>query len=308
MSGSGAGPSVYEVLDQLAAIDRVLDIAQSSKQLKVILFLGANGPSPSNVIASGLGESRKAVLDALRRLRVKGLVRVEEARAFPGSAKRYKVYRLTEEGLRYVRLLNGVLSRLAPRADGAARVRQEPDGVPAPARHVRDHSLARALRSVEYVYYAIEALAVLAEHGYGRGSYFTVEWLAGKLGVPASRLRNYLDPFVSGPPEEEGAKLFRRVYSPSTGRVYLQLTDAGLAVLRRLSAIYDARTRAKPFLRLASAVTGSRHPYVALARFVKAYGVLMTLGLLAYLLTGASAVLPPLAAFSFVLSLMLARE
>ncbi len=101
--------SALNAINQLKDVDRLIDISKSTLQIDIILALSNRGEMTPAEISLAIGQRRKAVTDALRKLRNKGLVE-------PTSDEgRSPAYRLTGIGTETVRSL---LSFLDVRALG----------------------------------------------------------------------------------------------------------------------------------------------------------------------------------------------
>ncbi len=87
-------------LEQLRKVDGLIDISKSTLQLDIILALNANNELSPAEIASVIGQRRKAVTDALRKLRNKGLV---DTTLEGGKSARYV---LTDSGAECISVIN----------------------------------------------------------------------------------------------------------------------------------------------------------------------------------------------------------
>nr|MEB3859661.1 hypothetical protein [Desulfurococcales archaeon] len=92
-------------LELLRKLDSIIDFSKSTIQLQIVLALALNGEHLSTSKLSRIvGERRKAVLDALRKLEYKGLIRRVNG-GEPGEI----VYELTDLGRAFTRGLTGLL-------------------------------------------------------------------------------------------------------------------------------------------------------------------------------------------------------
>ena len=82
-----------EKINQLKSIEKLVDISKSTIQIDIMLTL-SNGEKTSADIAKEIGQRRKAITDAMRKLRIKGLVNEVEEDENLKSAR----YKLTYSG------------------------------------------------------------------------------------------------------------------------------------------------------------------------------------------------------------------
>jgi len=88
------------VLDKLRSIDDAIDFSRGELQWRIVILLSSKGPSSVAEISTSLGSSKKAVIDAVRKLIKKELV----------SKVKYDVYELTEQGRSVVGDLASILN------------------------------------------------------------------------------------------------------------------------------------------------------------------------------------------------------
>jgi DNA-binding PadR family transcriptional regulator len=89
-------------IDMLRKLDSIIDFSRSSYQLDIIILLGKSSkPMDPGSIASSLGIPRKQILDALRKLKLKGLIDVT------GSGS----YTLTKTGVEFFNKLMDLINR-----------------------------------------------------------------------------------------------------------------------------------------------------------------------------------------------------
>lgn len=216
-SGGALGEHVLRRLEELKELDDKVDFARSAVQLGVVLALSLRGaPMSADELAQALGERKKAVLDALRKLELKGLV----AKSSGGEVK----YGLSEEGKDYA-------SKLLKLLEGPAE-RQPLEGLG----EVSKRDLLKGLLSSQYLLSAIVALAN------AKGNAMELRKLAGIMGLSADRAKSYLD-LLSRPP----SRVFRRLVHPAKGVMY-KLDKEGFEVYYR-TRVYAAAKK-NPLLRL----------------------------------------------------------
>jgi predicted transcriptional regulator len=88
----------------LKKLDETIDFSKSTLQIEVMFtfLMGKEKLTPSELVEV-LDERRKAVLDALRKMQLKGIIKKE------GEVEGEPVYVLTESGLRYSKKLKEAL-------------------------------------------------------------------------------------------------------------------------------------------------------------------------------------------------------
>jgi len=190
----------------LRELDETIDFAKSVIQLDAVLALyHAEGGLTLDALCERIGERRKAVLDALRKLEMKGLV-AREARG--GDV----VLKLSEKGLDYARKL---VEFLSPAPD---TMKRQPDF----DAKLRRSFLIDGLVEAHYLYRAIVAL------GSSESRVLSLEELAKAMGLSPERAKSYLDVFCLPP-----KRVFRRIQKPGRGTFY-KLEDEGLKIYYKL--------------------------------------------------------------------------
>lgn len=213
-------------LIRLKRLSEIIDFSRSSNQIRILLFLGSYGEGTSKDIAGVLGESRKSVLDALRKLRIKGLVeeskfRVDYDRGY------YKIYRLSKKGRAVYKSLVNVLYGLSVK-----NVVVE-DFIDINSLNSSLNSLAlfdRFFDNFDRFYVLIEIFKILIRYNKLE---FNVNWLAKKLGLSSAQLDRFLEPFSNN--SRADLKLFE-LYKRRGERIY-KLTHVGLEKLKQIRRI-----------------------------------------------------------------------
>jgi DNA-binding MarR family transcriptional regulator len=220
-------------LELLRKLDSIIDFSKSTIQLQIILALALNGENLSTSRLSKIvGERRKAVLDALRKLEYKGLIRRVD-----GSDSGELVYELTDLGRAFTRGLAGLLSS-TPASAKAQHMLGEDLTVS------QRITLRTRLVEAGYAYKALVALSLAPRYS------LPARDLSRSLGISAERLVSYMDLFTT-PPQ----RIFRKMLKPD-GTIIYRLDAEGAKLLARIAESRKLRSR-----RLA----------VALARAFKAY-------------------------------------
>lgn len=196
--------AIKQRLELLKELDETIDFAKSVIQLGVVLTLYGVGEGLTiDELSHRLGERRKALLDALRKLELKGVIDKVEVN---GNLK----VLLTEKGNAYVKKLE---SLLAPQS--AIKVDSD-----------LDYKTKRALIlnnivEAHYIYTAITAL------GKSPTKALSLDKLAREMGLSNERAKSYLDLFCLPP-----NRIFRRVQIPGKG-TYYKLEEEGLKIFYR---------------------------------------------------------------------------
>ena len=257
-------------LTLLKQLDNTIDFSRSALQLQIVTALITAGhPLTATTLSERLGERRKAVLDALRKLENKGIV---EKRLGPREIE----YALSSQGREYALKLLAILGdKTSPHPEDAPETSV-----------ARKEIVVTHLLETHYIYKAITALA----HAPGRT--LPLKHLSRQMGLSPERAKSYLDLF-SLPPN----RIFRRIQHPRRG-VYYHLEDEGLKLYYRTPE--HTRSRRNPLLRLMLSLEARLTPRAArtlIATATLGAGILFILGATGSLLlavTGAIALLPGL--------------
>lgn len=188
----------------LKQLDETIDFAKSVIQLSVVLVLYEHRDGLSlDDLCVKLGERRKALLDALRKLEQKEIV-------IKKNHENKQVVVLTEKGISYVeKLLNILLPR------------NETTNVQNLDTRSKRTMLINNLVESYYIYNAIVAL------GERKDKTLSLDRLAQAMGLSPERAKSYLDVFCLPP-----NRIFRRIQRPGKG-TYYKLEDEGLKIYYR---------------------------------------------------------------------------
>ncbi len=210
-------------LTLLKQLDNTIDFSRSAIQLEIVMALTAAGhPLTATALSEKLGERRKAILDALRKLENKGIV---EKRLGPREIE----YTLSKGGREYALKL---LAVLGDEDDTGTEEKQEASH----ATIARKELLAGSLLESRYLYKAILYLA------HAPGHTLPLKTLARLMNLSPERAKSYLDLF-SLPPN----RIFRRISHPRRG-IYYRLEEEGLKLYHRMPE--HLRGKKNPLYRL----------------------------------------------------------
>ena len=215
-------------LSILRDLDHKVDFARSTLQLQILFaLLVSSKPLTPTEISRLLEVRRKAVLDALRKLEIKKLVKKT------GSVGMEYLYELGEEGRDYADKLMSILGI------NGSTIKSE---ISSAMDSIREALLRRIVES-HHIYNAIVMLAN------SENNMLKLSKLAELMGLSTERAKSYLDLF-SRPPY----RVFRRVRV--NGELYYKLEDKGLYIYKRTpvycktknSFIYRCRLKLKLLL------------------------------------------------------------
>ncbi|MCD6510644.1 MAG: hypothetical protein J7L11_09705 [Thermoprotei archaeon] len=249
-------------LEKLRIFDNVIDIGRATIQLEIFLYLGAKGEADLEELWRNIGERRKAVCDALRKLRRKRLVTYDEER---------EVYRLTEKGLGYLALLQSALGEFREYEFIKRYI---------PLRKIDVNELSRRLIRDRYLYEVLVALGSSPE------GMLPLEDLAHLMGLSPQRAQAYLDMF---------APLIERTKRPKqndpTGRIRVitcyRLTPIGYRLFKSLPSYLLVKRKRRTWF-LLKLITKSVHPIIALKRLLPLnLALISAMILLSYMLSQA---------------------
>ncbi len=190
----------------LRDLDSKIDFARSTIQLHIVFALVmSREPLTPTRIAELLEERRKAVLDALRKLELKGIIVRKGARGGEN------LYALSEEGKRYAERLLSFLGI-------GKSLKIDTSETDSSGRAV----IVKKLTEAHHIYKAVVFLANAP------GMKLSLRKLSELMGLSPERAKSYLDVF-SRPP----IRIFRRIGGRGEG-VYYKLEEKGLALYKRL--------------------------------------------------------------------------
>ena len=260
-----------ERINQLRSIDKLVDISKSTIQIDIMLSLMKGGKSSAE-IAREIGQRRKAVTDAMRKLRLKGLV----DEVFDETNGRTSRYMLTTSGL-------NCLTTLLELTGSERRLHDEDlDENEYPKKASLDTGALLMDVDIHANRTAFAAgqsndvssflmTSVLSEMilllGTSRGYVKSRKNIAQAIGLGEQRTESYLDVYLAGTP-----KLFRKytevprsarilskfgIKSRKTNTIY-GLTNEGLQYFYRLPSY--AKLKQSVVYKLLSKMTGTSHP------------------------------------------------
>ncbi|HEW63599.1 hypothetical protein [Fervidicoccus fontis] len=200
--------SIEEKLRTLKRLDGVIDFSKSSVQIEIVfLFLIYGRDLTPTEISESANERRKAVLDALRKLQLKGIVKKV------GEKDREPLYGLSEEGKKYSEELLRALGLEGFKL--ASRVSEEES--------IRERLIVqKKIIEANYIYNAICYLAT------SKDQTLSLKTISRLLNLSEERAKEYLD-IYSRPPE----RLFRKIIKPDTRETYYKLEKEGLSIFYR---------------------------------------------------------------------------
>jgi len=190
----------------LKELDETIDFSKSTLQIEVMFtfLMGKEKLTPSELVEV-LDERRKAVLDALRKMQLKGIIKKE------GEVEGEPVYVLTESGLRYSKKLKEALGLSTH--DNSVQINEE---------YISNREKIASLRRIIGLYYVYNAILYLANSPGGRADLYR---LSALVGLSPERMKSYLDAY-SRPP----MRIFKRQSSPLTRKTFYKLEKEGWGI------------------------------------------------------------------------------
>ncbi|BEP18207.1 HTH-type transcriptional activator ArnR [Pyrofollis japonicus] len=236
---------LIERIDSIRELDSVIDLARGWLQIRILILLGA-GEATVDSLMTRLSQPRKTILDALRKMRQKGLV--EDNKGY---------YRLTEKGQRLFRIILGLNSN-GLNSPSTVRCRSTTDGA------TPYDIIAKTTRYL-YLYEALMAL------GSSPSMELSIETLSSILRLSPRQLDDYLSVYANG-----ALKILKRSIKQcgvlrKRTCVYYRLNNNGLKILHKLPEY----TRIKRSLsnRILVKITRTLHPRLVLKRITIALSV-----------------------------------
>lgn len=215
-------PEFYAKLEKLREFDSLIDFSKSRLQLDIVLLLASSQePLSIDEIVRSLGQRKKPILDAMRKLELKGIVRRVDDRE--------KIYELSELGRQLIEDLLTILT-----AGNLKEVLREYRRYG----KVAARDLTKLLIPVSYLYEVLVAL------GTARKNELSLNALSRITGISGQRLMVYLDPYSDPKSETRLLKKVRRetistkirniLFSTKRTEVFYRLTNLGLETFYRL--------------------------------------------------------------------------
>ena len=201
--------ALMERIEVLRRIDSLIDFNRATAQLKILVALDNNELSIDELMEK-TGLKRKTILDAVRKLEIKGIVE-----------RRGHKLTLSKLGL-------SVYKTLRDLALGKAELSKA--SVPYRVSSIKI-SFYETYDQLLHVVYMLKVVKILGDH---KNKPMHIKKLASKIGVSPVTLSDHLAMFTDG-----NLKLLNKVYDISTKKTYYILTDLGLKLY---NSIYG-RTR-----------------------------------------------------------------
>lgn len=229
----------FKKLELLRRVDSVIDLSRGWLQLYILMLVGENGAYVDEVVTA-LSVPRKAVLDSLRKMRVKGLVDINDG-----------FIRLTEKGIEIYGILRSVTGSDSIGSDMTAS-RYSASSV---------YDVLSFVTRYVYLYDVIVAL------GSSPGYELPLEDLATIARVGSRQLDEYLSVYTKCEPRLLARVLRNSGWGPfRRTRVYYRLTRDGLKLLHRLPEYM--RVRRSTAARILVSITRTLHPRLVLKRLM----------------------------------------
>ncbi len=206
-------PPIARKLMLLRDLDDKIDFARSRVQLQIILaFMIENKAYTPSQLVEMLGERRKAIIDALRKMESKGIIERD---------KTSYAYRLTQKGADYSKKLMDVLG--INRNQVTSRFQEGIDPIDGRG------PLSKDINELTYIKKAVIALANTKE------GMLSLRDLAIIMGLSKDRAKSYLD-LYSRPPR----RFFRRITHPTKG-TYYKLDKRGYTIYYKTNEYHKAK-------------------------------------------------------------------
>ncbi len=225
--------ALLDRINMLREIDSVIDLARGWLQIRLLVAIGENGVRVDELSAM-LGQPRKAILDALRKMKIKGLV--EESKGY---------YRLTERGLNLYRMLIGVAAQSFKTTQTNAS-------------HVSIYDVISSLTRHIYLYETLVAL------GSSPNYEMTLEELASIVRISPRQLDEYLSVYSNGSLKLLERSLKRCGVLRNRTCVYYRIGRDGRKILYRLPEYM--RVKRSWATRILVRLTRALHPRLVLKR------------------------------------------
>ncbi len=282
---------IYTKLEKIRAFDSLIDFSKSRIQLDIVLHLAAaQKPLPADEIAKALNIRKKPVLDALRKLELKGIVR--------RTSETENIYELSDLGKQMIEDLMAILGF----NDFQEIVRKSRRYGKIEAR-----DLIKLIIPVHYLYETLVAL------GTAKNNELSLTALAKVNGISPQRLSIYLDPYADTKSEIRLFKKTRKetiltrvksiLFKSRRSEVHYRLTSIGLESFYRLP-IYT-KVKNNRFAHIVIKIFGTYSPKLVLYRLATIHSISMaTLTALIVLGLAVPVIVLPLAALNLLLALL----
>ncbi len=257
---------VLKRINSLRELDSTIDIARGWLQFRILLALGFYGGVDVNDLVKILRERRKAVLDALRKMKNKGLVENGNSRIVL-SDKGMSLYKMITSIIGLEHHSNGSGSSLAFKRDKWRNTKII-------------HDIPRDLSRSFYLYDAIIAL------GSSKNYELPLSTLSSISKISPEVLDDYLKTYASPPFRLLRRSIRTRGLLFKQREVYYKLTENGLKVYHKLPDYVKYRNHLGA--RLLRIISRSGHPRMVLKRasFIMSVGSALTM-ILSALIDGA---------------------
>ncbi|MGC8563697.1 MAG: hypothetical protein ACP5LZ_02235 [Fervidicoccaceae archaeon] len=195
-------------LSLLRELDETIDFSKSTIQIEImfVFMISKEKMTPSKLVEL-LDERRKAVLDALRKMQLKGIIKKE------GEEDGEPVYALTETGEEYSKKLMEVLGlKEGDHHSSGGEVEPNREKI----------AVLKRMIGLYHIYNAIVYLANTPENK------MDLHKLSSLVGLSPERMKSYLDAY-SRPP----IRVFRRSSSPVSRLTFYKLEKEGWNIYYR---------------------------------------------------------------------------
>jgi len=250
-------------IEKIREFDSLIDFSRSHIQLDIVIYLAStNTPMSASEIAKALNQRKKPVLDALRKLELKGLIKKVEN----------NLYELTELGRNAIDDLMAILG-----ISEAKQILRKSYG------KVKARDMIRVVIPINYLHDTLVAL------GTSRNQELPLSELANATGISGQRLMMYLEPYAD---RKSDVRLFRKIRKESLltklknklfgtkhTDVYYRLTNLGMETFYRLT-VYS-RIKNNKMLRMLTKIFGNYHAKLILRKI----SIINTLASLAIIAT-----------------------
>ncbi|MGA2573803.1 MAG: hypothetical protein ABSF36_06330 [Candidatus Methanomethylicaceae archaeon] len=231
------GLSAIKLADLLKEVTKVVDVTKGTLQLQMLIYLNDHGPQSAEQISKELGKRRKAVTDALRKLKLKEVV--NEIAQTNERSESVIMYQLTDNGKHYVESLRDIFGNKGGSSITTSR-----------ATGFRLIELIEEIPLLFNTYDAIIAIGLSGSQG------LSSKKLANLFSLSEQRAITYLDLFT----DAKGATLFKKKLSGdgSKEEVRYTLSDNGQRILKLLP-MYNQLKSSYSF-KVLRRITMSVHP------------------------------------------------